>query len=73
MNLKKNKQLRISSLEHQICLLTKAHNQSFLKLKALMEKEDEQSSENFDEISSRWSFKGILIKIKSIDSDSKGW
>ena len=44
-----------------------------LKLKALMEKQDEQTSENFDEISSRWSFKGIALKIKSIDSDSRGW
>ena len=38
-----------------------------LKLKALIEKEDEQSSENIDEISSKWNFKDIPIKIKSID------
>ena len=42
-----------------------------LKLKALMEKEDEQSSENIDEISSEWISKDIPFKIKSIDSDGK--
>ena len=38
-----------------------------LKLKALIEKEDEQSSENIDEISSKWNFKDIPIKIRNID------